>query len=65
MYIHIVSFKWSLINRDIIWESECLSEGNVVYRTINPGTKCRGNKHEDLQMISPSTHLNNRNLPET
>jgi len=21
---------------DIIWESECLSEGNVVYRTIIP-----------------------------
>ena len=30
------------IDGDIIWESECLSEGNVVYRTINPGTKCRG-----------------------
>ena len=30
------------IGGDIIWESECLSEGNVVDRTINPGTKCRG-----------------------
>jgi len=24
------------IDGDIIWESECLSEGNVVYRTIIP-----------------------------
>ena len=40
VYTHIVSFKWSLISEiyvgDIIWESECLSEGNVVDRTINP-----------------------------
>jgi len=39
MYIHIVSFKWSLSNGYIMWESECLSDWNVVEGTIIPERK--------------------------
>ena len=39
VYTHIVSFKWSLSNGYIMWESECLSDWNVVEGTIIPERK--------------------------